>query len=169
MRVDSFKYVSRLVARYYRMSNVRLERPIPWTALRKKLQDARFGLVTSAGLFHRGIDPPFNLERERAEPTWGDPTFRTLPSTIRQDEVGVSHHHINASGALADVNVLLPVTRFKELVEEGVVGSLAPHVYSFMGYQGFPADLGAWRQLYGPQVAERLLSEGVDCVLLTTA
>jgi hypothetical protein len=38
-----------------------------------------------------------------------------------------------------------------------------------MGYQGFPADLTAWKKVYGPQVAEKLIAQEVDCVLLTTA
>lgn len=169
MAVDSFKYVSSLISRYYRLSSARPERPVPWTPLQKPLDQARFSLVTSGGLYHKGHEPPFDMERECAEPTWGDPTFRTIPTDIEQAQVGVSHHHINASGTLADVNVLLPVRRFQELAEEGTVGALAPHAYSFMGYQGFPADLTGWHEVYGPQVVEKMRAEEVDCVLLTTA
>ena len=81
----------------------------------------------------------------------------------------MSHLHINPTDALADMNILLPVTRFRELVVAGVVGGLATNAYSFMGYQGFPADLSGWKETYGPAVRDRLLAEGVDCVLLTTA
>jgi hypothetical protein len=84
-------------------------------------------------------------------------------------DVGVSHLHINPTGVLADMDVLLPIRRFRELVAEGRVGSLAPSAYSFMGYQGFPADLREWKETYGPAVRDALLSERVDCVLLTTA
>jgi hypothetical protein len=83
--------------------------------------------------------------------------------------VGVSHLHINRQDALADMNILLPVERFKELVAEGRVGGLAEHAYSFMGYQGFPSDLSGWKGIHGPAVRDRLLAEGVDCVLLSTA
>jgi hypothetical protein len=38
-----------------------------------------------------------------------------------------------------------------------------------MGYQGFPPDATAWRETYGPEVAEKFKAEGVDCVLLTPA
>jgi hypothetical protein len=84
-------------------------------------------------------------------------------------EVGVSHWHINQIDILEDLNILLPIQRFRELTAEGRVGGLAPHAYSFMGYQGFPANLAGWKKVYGPQVAEKLLAEGVNCVLLTTA
>jgi hypothetical protein len=83
--------------------------------------------------------------------------------------VGVSHFHINTSDVLADMNILLPIQRFQELSAEGRVGGLAKTAYSFMGYQGFPADLTGWKNIYGPQVAEKMLTEQVECVFLSTA
>ena len=67
------------------------------------------------------------------------------------------------------MNVLLPIQRFQELVQDSRIGSLAPNSYSFMGYQGFPADLSVWKEKSGPAVAEKLLADGVDSVLLTAA
>jgi D-proline reductase (dithiol) PrdB len=169
MPVDSFKYLSRLITRYYKLSRTEKELPIPWTPLDRPVSECRFGLVTSGGLYHKGHEPPFDLEREQREPTWGDPSFRTLPTDILPEELGVSHFHINQASVLSDMNILLPIQRFHELVSTGRVGGLTKHAYSFMGYQGFPADLTAWRDVYGPQVAEILISEGADCVLLTAA
>jgi D-proline reductase (dithiol) PrdB len=169
MEVDSFRYLSSVIKRYYQLSHVTKETPIPFTPLRKPVRESRFALVTSGGLYHRGHDRPFDEDRERREPAWGDPSFRALPVDMDPAEVGVSHLHINHSGILADINVLLPIQRFGELVAEGRVGSLAAHAYSFMGYQGFPADLAAWKTTYGPQVREALLAEGTECVLLSTA
>jgi D-proline reductase (dithiol) PrdB len=169
MEVDSFRFLPLLIKRYYQLTRVRKEFPIPFTPMPKPLERCRFGLVTSGGLYHKGHDAPFDQERERREPYWGDPSARTLPSDVAQGEIGVSHLHINPTDALADMNILLPVTRFRELVAAGVVGGLATNAYSFMGYQGFPADLCGWKETYGPAVRDRLLAEGVDCVLLTTA
>lgn len=168
-QVDSFRYLPRLISRYYRLARVKLEFPIPWSPLEKPLAGSIFGLVTSGGLYHKRQEPPFNLERERLEPTWGDPSYRTIPSNIDPAELGVSHYHINNQAVLADMNILLPAQRFRELVINNRILGLAEHCYSFMGYQGFPADLSGWRSIHGPQVAERLVSEGVDCVLLTAA
>lgn len=167
--VDSFRYLSRLITRYYKLSRVEKELPIPWTPLKRPLSQSRFGLVTSAGLYHHGHEPPFDLEREQREPTWGDPSFRTLPASICQEEVGVAHHHLYQDDILQDMNIQLPIQRFQELAQAGRIGGLAEHAYSFMGYQGFPADLTSWKEVYGPQVTKRLLSEEVDCVLLTSA
>jgi D-proline reductase (dithiol) PrdB len=167
MTVDSFKYLPRLIATFYQMTDREPEYPIPWTPLPGSLDNCTFGLVTSGGLYQRGVESPFDLQREVDEPTWGDPTYRTIPVDIRRSEVGVSHLHVNTQWVEEDINVLLPVDRFKDLAAEGVVGGLAPNAYSFMGYQGFPPNPAAWQETYGPQVAEKLKDEGVDCVLLT--
>ena len=118
MPVDSFKYVPRLIKRYYQATQVKKEIPVPFTRLKKPLTGSKFCLVTSGGLYHRGHEEPFDLQAESERPSWGDPTYRTLPSDIPQAEVGASHHHINTDGVLADINVLLPVDRFRELVHE---------------------------------------------------
>lgn len=166
MTVDSFKYLPRLIAAVYETMEIDQERPIPWTPLARPLRECKFGLVTSGGLHIKG-DTPFDLLREEQEPTWGDPTFRRIPAGISQEEICVSHLHVNPVFAERDFNILLPVHRFRELVEQGYVGGLADFGYSFMGYQGYPADTSAWREHYSIQVADFLRSEEVDCVLLT--
>jgi hypothetical protein len=133
------------------------------------LKESKFGLVTSGGLYNPDVDPPFDLERESREPTWGDPSCRTINTDIDPKKIGVSHHHINGSRVKEDMNILLPISRFKEFTDAGEIGGLSGQAYSFMGYQGFPADLTAWREVYGAQVAQKLVKDNVNCVLLTTA
>ncbi len=169
MEVDSFRFLSSLIGRFYKLSAVYKELPIPFTPLRKPIEQCRFGLVTSGGLYDTRSEQGFDQEGERKNPAWGDPSFRTLPVDMDLADVRVSHLRINHEDVLADPNILLPIQRFKELVAERRIGSLAPHAYSFMGYQGFPCDLSGWRGTYGPIVRDRLLAERVDCVLLTTA
>ena len=166
MTVDSFKYLPRLIAAVYEMMEIRVEHLIPWTPLPRSIRECKFGLVTSGGLHSKG-DSPFDLLREKQEPTWGDPTFRRIPTDITQLDIRVSHLHVNPVFAETDFNILLPVHRFRELVEQGYIGGLADFAYSFMGYQGYPADTGAWRENYCIQVADFLRAEQVDCVLLT--
>ena len=169
MPVDSFKYLPRLIAAFYQMIDRQPELPIPWTPLARPLPDCKSGLMTSGGLYHKGVEPPFDVAREKREPMWGDPTYRTLPANVRQADVGAIHLHLNTRDVLQDVNILLPIHRFQELVAEGRVGGLAEQAYSLMGYQGFPPDAIAWRETYGPEVAEKFKAAGVDCVLLTRA
>jgi len=67
MPVDSFKYLPRLIATFYQMTDRQPELPIPWTPLPAPLPDCTFGLVTSGGLYQQGVEPPFDLARERRE------------------------------------------------------------------------------------------------------
>ncbi len=135
MPVDSFKYLPGSIAGYYRNLAVQREDPVPWTPLSKPLNQSRFALVTTAGIYVKDVDPPFDAEREKREPMWGDPSFRRIPRDVRQDQIGASHLHLNNRDLLEDLNIVLPVNRFHELESEGVIGSLAPTNYSFMGYQ----------------------------------
>lgn len=169
MAVDSFKYLPRLIGAFYKMTDHQTELPVPWTAVDRPLADCRFGLVTSGGLFHRGVDPPFDLEREKQEPTWGDPSFRVLPADIPQEEVGVSHLHYDPRDVLQDINILLPLDRFRTLTDEKEIGGVADKAYSFMGFQGYPPDHDPWKENFGPRVAGEFRNQGVNCVLLTTA
>lgn len=164
MPTDSFRWLPRSIAGYYQSMQVPAPESIPWSPLGKPVEECRFALVTTAGLYVKGEQQPFDLDRERREPLWGDPTYRAIPADVRQEQVGVAHLHINTEDIEADVNIALPVQRFAELAEAGEVGSLAPTHYSFMGYQG---DLTEWRERYAPEVARRMLDEGVDAAFLT--
>ena len=167
MPVDSYKFLPRLIQAVYETDERQPDLPIPWTPLSKPLSDCKFGLITSGGLYHKGVEPPFDLEREKEQPAWGDPSFRTIPSNIKQTDLGVSHLHTNTQSVQEDINVLLPIQPFQGLVREGRIGSLAENAYSFMGYQGYPPDTSSWRQVYAPQVAQKLKEQVVDCVFLT--
>jgi len=166
MPVDSFKWLPASIAGYYQNLPVQREEPVPWTTLAKPLNRCRFALVTTAGIYVPGREPPFDTEREEREPMWGDPSYRTIPRDTPQEEIGASHLHINNRDLLADVNIVLPLDRFRELEEAGGIGSLAPTHYSFMGFQ---LNTMEWRERYAPEVAERLRQEEVDAVFLTPA
>jgi D-proline reductase (dithiol) PrdB len=169
MPVDSFKFLPRLIEMFYKMTEVESPGPIPWTPLQKRIQESRFGLVTSAGLFNKAKDQPFDLQRELQEPTWGDPTAREIKGPFSKQEIGVSHLHYNNQPVLDDPNIVLPLDRLHELEQMGEIGGLAETHFSIMGYQGFPPDTSTWRKVTGPWIADRFKTESVDCVLLTPA
>ncbi len=166
MPVDSFKWLPRSIAGYYQSIQVETPAEIPWAPLRKPVEQCRFALVTTAGLYLKGEQPSFDVDRERREPFWGDPTYRVIPAGVRQDQIGVAHLHINPEDIERDVNIVLPVQRFQELAEAGEVGQLAAEHYSFMGYQQDPTE---WRERYGPAVAQRIVEAQVDAALITPA
>lgn len=167
MAVDSYKWLPGSLANYYRKRPLEKAEPIAWTPLVKPIEECRFSLVTTAGLYVKGKQPPFDLDRERQKPFWGDPTYRAIPRDVKQEEIGVAHLHINNDDLEADINIVLPVHRFLELEAAGEIGSLAPTHYSVMGYQGNPRNTDEWEKRYGPEVAARMKEEGVDGVLLT--
>lgn len=166
MAVDSFRFLPGSIAAYYRNLAVQRTEPIPWAPLRKPLSEARFALVTTAGIYVEGVEPGFDQEGERRNPMWGDPTFRRISREVLPEQIGTSHLHLNNRDIQADLNVQLPVQRFVELEAEGIIGSLAPTSYSFMGYQ---MDTREWREKYAPEVAGLMKDEAVDAVLLTPA
>jgi D-proline reductase (dithiol) PrdB len=166
MPVDSYKYLPRSMRAMY-ADTPETREPHAWTPLAKPVSQARFALMTSAGIYLKDQQESFDLDRERAEPSWGDPTYRVLPTDVRQDQLGHAHLHINGADILEDVNVVLPIRAFRKLEEEGAIGSLADEHYSFMGYQD--RRLKDWRQTQGPELAARLKGRGVDVLLLAPA
>lgn len=138
---------------------------IPWTALKKPLSQTMFSLMTSAGISLK-TDPPFDMEREKREPFWGDPTHREIPRGTSQDRIDVNHLHIDTGFIREDINVMLAIDRFAEFEREGVIGGLVPTCYSFYGYQH---DITTLLETTMPVVSSKMLEEGVDAVVLTPA
>jgi D-proline reductase (dithiol) PrdB len=163
VRVDSFRFLPRSFRPLY--ENVAAPEGEPaWTAFEPRLAAASIALVTSAGLHLDGVQPGFDLERERREPAWGDPSWRRIPATVGAGALGMCHLHVNPTDILADHNVALPLDRLAELAADGVVGAVAPEHISVMGYQ--ERSLEGWRTRTLPEVVELLRTEGADGVVL---
>jgi hypothetical protein len=138
---------------------------IPWAPLKKPVKETTFTLMTSAGISAK-TDPPFDVEREKREPSWGDPTSRQIPNTATEADIDVNHLHINTDYIKQDINVMLPLARFREFENDGIIGRLAPTCYSYYGYQLDPTVL---LEETMPKVAAKMTAEGVEAVLLTPA
>jgi len=67
------------------------------------------------------------------------------------DHLSVSH---DRTGFQADVNVVFPLQRLKELAEDGTIGSVADFHYSFMGATDPNAMEPQARKLVGLMKAE---------------
>jgi hypothetical protein len=59
------------------------------------LKNARVALLTSGGLYLKDRQSSFDLDRERQEPFWGDPTYRLIPRDVRHGEIAVADLHLN--------------------------------------------------------------------------
>ena len=133
----------------------------PWTPMRKPLSESRVAIVTSAGL-HLREDKPFITDHQSG----GDHSYRVLPRDTSPADIIQSHVSIgfDHAGIYRDINVTYPIDRLEELREQGVIGSLADNYYSFMGAL---RDSSKVYNETGPEVARKMLDEGVEVVLLT--
>jgi hypothetical protein len=165
MAVDSFKFMSRTLANslkvwpYVDTSG----EEIPWTPLRKKARDCRVAIISSGG-FYRAGDEPFDLEREKREPLWGDPSMREIPRGVKQGDLRAAHLHYNNEHAMADFNCMFPLDALEDLLAAGEIGGITPFHFSLMGYQ---PRLGTLVNRTAPRMAERLAGMGADLVFLS--
>jgi D-proline reductase (dithiol) PrdB len=163
--VDSYRFLPRSFAPLYSGAGPAPgdEGPV-WAPFEKRLAEAQIGLLTSAGLYLDGEQAPFDGEREKAEPTWGDPTHRVLPAALDGRALGMMHLHLNHEDVLADPEIALPLGGLAVLAAEGRVGSVAPRHVSVMGYQ--QAGLEVWRAETAPAIVELLRDQGTDGLIL---
>ncbi len=166
MAVDSYKYLPRSFRAGFESTPLQEETAV-WSPLAVPVEEATVALLTSAGLYLDHSQPPFDVERERQDPQWGDPTYRVIPRDTAQQQIGAAHLHINTRDLLIDFNVALPIRAFVELEGEGKLGRLAGEHYSFMGFQARGAE--EWRSRYGPEVARLLRDAGVHALVLAPA
>jgi len=118
--------------------------------------------VSSAALALNS-DRPFDIQIERLDPWFSDPSYRVLPRNTRTSEVQVCHLHINPGFTNQDLNCVMPLERLAELVGMGEVGGSAPSHYSYVGYTLRPEQL---LHETVPSMIERMRRECVDAVVL---
>jgi len=133
--------------------------PVPWAPLRKPLARARVALVSSAALVLPGQDAFDQHVRG------GDVSFRQIAAdadvrTLRDTHRSETFDH---SGIAADANLAFPIDRLRELVRDGVIGSIARVHVSFMGSILAPGRLV---RDTAPAIASLLAADEVDVALL---
>jgi len=128
--------------------------------LRKPRAQLRVAMVTTGGVY-AASDPPFNLKSKI-----GDPSYREIPSEVAWDQLRLAHIGYNTRKVSEDINCVFPLQRLRELENEGIMGSINHRHFSFMGYIPIVEDL---LQKTAPEVAQKLLADDVDLVLLAPA
>ena len=129
----------------------------PYNPLRMPVTESRVAFITTAGA-HLPGQPPFDTDADA-----GDPSWRVIPVETPLADLVLSHAGYDTRRASADKNVVLPLDHLRAFRDEGHIGSLSPEVYSFMGYV---ADTDRLLREEAPAVAERLIADRVDLVLL---
>ena len=129
----------------------------PWTTLGKPLAECRVALLSTAGVYVAGDQPPFSAENEEGD--WG---MREIPMNAEASTLAIAHTHYDHQYALADLNCVYPVERLKGLQAQGVFAELAPTVISISGYCT-RADL--LMENTTPAIVARLKAMEVDALL----
>ena len=101
----------------------------PWSAVRVPLSEGRLGIVSTAAIYRRKVDPPFTDTAE------GDARILEIPSDADLQSLDTSHSHIPSGPIQTDVNVALPLIHLRALVRQRKVGGLVPRVFSINGYR----------------------------------
>jgi len=130
---------------------------VPWTAYTGSPSEQTFALVTSGGLYLKDRQPPFDTVSIH-----GDPSFREIPKTVRQDDLGIAHAHYDHSLAEQDINVIFPIQRFIELERENIIGRVADAHYSF----SYVNDAVRLVTETVPQLISRVKAARVDILFL---
>jgi hypothetical protein len=122
------------------------------------LAESRLVLISSAGGYLPASQEPFD-----AANTLGDYRLRLLPSTTPFTSIAYAHDHYDHTAVNADPQVLLPLGHLADLAAAGVIGEVAPHLISFMGYQ---PDVGRVIDELIPAVVAAVQAEQAHAALL---
>jgi hypothetical protein len=164
--VDSYRFLPRSFRPLYEgRGPYRGEEEPVWAAFGKRLGEAKIALLTSAGLYLDGQQQPFDAEGERANPQWGDPSWRAIP--LQGGAIGVMHLHLNTAEIVADPEIALPRRTLAQLAGEGVIGAAAEQHFAVMGYQD--RRLAGWAEKTAPEIAASLHDQQVDGLILAPA
>lgn len=154
--LSEFPLPLRLFFRAYRWRRVD---PVPWAPLDGPLAKSRMALVSTAGL----VLP----DQEPFDPSvrGGDSSFREIPADTDVASLRDSHRSesFDHAGMRRDPNLAFPIDRARELVARGRIGSVARRHVSMMGSL---TAVGRFRRDTLPEVARRLVADGVDVALL---
>src|SRR5260370_30762315 len=113
---------------------------VAWGAgppLEKPLGEARVAVVPTAAFF-RPDQPSFDTSIRG-----GDYSYRVIPVDTDLSTLGIAHRSdaFDHRGIASDKNLALPLDRLKSMTAAGVLGSVAPRHFSFMGSMAAPVRL----------------------------
>ena len=120
----------------------------------KPLAESKIALLTTTGM-HRREDPPF---------VPGALDYRLIPGDVDPADLVLAHVSPNwdRTGMQADVNVVLPIDRLRELAEAGEIGHVAQWHYSVMGGLPYPDQL----EPSAREMGRLMKQEGVGAIVL---
>ncbi|MDF0726404.1 glycine/sarcosine/betaine reductase selenoprotein B family protein [Cytobacillus sp. S13-E01] len=133
---------------------------VPLAKLKKPLSESKLTFVSTAG-----VQPSGTMPFDTVHPI-GDYTYRKVPSHLKPEDLEIHQLKYPTVGANEDLNVIFPIERLQELAEEGVIGSLSDHLFSFIGYNMDPDKL---EETLAEDIAEAVVKDQADIALLSPA
>lgn len=131
----------------------------PFASLEKPLSECRATLISTSGIQSRGgCGPAHGVDRIAND------TVYTIPSDTPAEELfSTEGHYDHHETTLEDVDAFFPITRLREFVEKGRLGSLAPRLIGV----GTQYSQRRTSERDAPRVLETCREDGVDVALLT--
>ncbi len=128
---------------------------LPFVRPERPLSESRISLVTTGGV-HLPEQPRFDID----DPA-GDCSYREVPADA-EDLTWTHAYHRPDEGS--DLDAVFPLWTLRDLVSAGEVGAINRRHFSFMGAIH---ETGPLLERTAPEVAGKLVEDGVDAVLLT--
>ena len=126
------------------------------------LSQSRLMFISSAGAYLGEEQEPFSTNRAEL----GDYSIRTFPSSTPLEALAYAHVAYDQTAVNEDPQVLLPLRHLDDMVNEGIIGEVAPSVVSFCGWQ--PNVVQTINEMI-PAIVEAAKTEEVDAALLVPA
>ena len=126
---------------------------VPYTPFKRKLEESRIALATTAGVYADGMEPF----------TDNDLSFRMIPSEADSGTLKVVAGHYDPSSAEADINCVFPVDRLNQLKSDGVIGKVSEHHLSM----GLTTALRKLKEETSWEIADKVARLRPDAVILT--
>ena len=127
----------------------------PFALPKRPLTESRISLVTTGGV-HLPDQRRFDID----DPA-GDCSYREIPTGAEALTWTHAYHRPDEG---SDLDSVFPLWTLRDLVSGGEVGALNRRHFSFMGAIH---ETGPLRERTAPEVADKLVEDGVDAVLLT--
>ena len=121
---------------------------------------ARLALVTSGGIVPRGNPDRIVAANAQCFGTYSLEGLTAFSSQTHQ----TAHGGYDPTFANRDPNRVLPLDVVRELEDEGAIGSLHGHYYATVGN----ATSVASARKFGREIAQKLVADGVQAVILTS-
>ena len=94
------------------------------------LSQSRLMLISTAGAYLKDHQKAFD-----ANNPLGDYSMRRIPIDAAFEDLAIAHDHYDKQYIQTDPQVLLPLGHLQDMVNEGLIGEIAPVFVSFSGYQ----------------------------------